>query len=82
MGREDSHINCGGQLFWYSSVEFSKQVLAAGANRLAALRADGLEWSDLGDPRRVLSVITHKRIHVDWNFEQVVEAIDPRPTPS
>ena len=39
-------------------VNFSQQVLAARAGSLAVLRVSGLSWSDLGEPRRVLSVMS------------------------
>jgi hypothetical protein len=37
------------------------------------LRADGLEWSDLGEPGRVLSVVARKGIQKEWNFDPVAE---------
>jgi mannose-1-phosphate guanylyltransferase len=47
----------------YSSIRamnFSDEVLSVRPSALAVLRADELGWSDLGDPRRVLSVIDSK----------------------
>ena len=35
---------------------FSDEVLSANPSALAVLRADGLGWSDLGEPQRVLSM--------------------------
>ena len=39
-------------------VNFSQHVLAARPRSLAVLRVGGLSWSDLGEPRRVLSVMS------------------------
>jgi len=54
-------------------VNFSKEVLSAKASALAVLRADDLEWSDLGEPGRVLSVIARKGIQKKWEYDPVVE---------
>jgi len=37
--------------------DFSRQVLSPGAKRLLTLRLDEVEWNDLGDPDRVISVL-------------------------
>ena len=42
------------------ATNFSDEVLSVKPSALAVLRADGLGWSDLGEPRRVLSVIESK----------------------
>lgn len=55
------------------TVNFSQQVLSARPAALAVLRADGLEWSDLGEPGRVLSVVARKGIQKEWNFDPVAE---------
>ena len=39
-------------------VNFSQQVLAAKPRSLTVLRVGGITWSDLGEPRRVLSMMT------------------------
>lgn len=39
------------------ATNFSSDVLAAQPSRLAVVRAEGLGWSDLGEPRRVFSVL-------------------------
>jgi mannose-1-phosphate guanylyltransferase len=39
------------------AANFSDQVLSANPAALAVLRADGLGWSDLGEPQRVFSVM-------------------------
>lgn len=41
------------------TVNFSQRVLSTCPAALGVLRADGLGWSDLGDPGRVLSVLAH-----------------------
>jgi mannose-1-phosphate guanylyltransferase len=50
-------------------VNFSHQVLSVRPAALGVLRADDLEWSDLGDPARVLSVLARKGIQREWNFD-------------
>ena len=57
-GEEDEAL-----LNLYASIpatNFSGQVLSVRSSALAVLRADSLGWSDLGEPRRVLSVIESK----------------------
>ena len=43
-----------------TSTDFSRQVLSAATDRLLALRLAGVEWSDLGDPYRVLVTLVEK----------------------
>jgi mannose-1-phosphate guanylyltransferase len=43
------------------SLDFSRAVLAARPPNLAVLRVRGVEWTDLGDPRRVLATRTRVR---------------------
>ena len=40
--------------------DFSRQVLSAASERLLALRLGNIEWSDLGDPYRVLVTLLEK----------------------
>lgn len=42
---------------WVSPSDFSRQVLSPGAKHLVALRLADIEWHDLGDPDRVLSML-------------------------
>jgi mannose-1-phosphate guanylyltransferase len=56
------------------TMNFSQEVSAARPTALAVLRADGLEWSDLGDPGRVLSIASRKGIQKEWSFDLVAEA--------
>ena len=60
------------------NVNFSQQVLASDPTVLAVICADGLEWSDLGEPGRVLSVMARKGIQSEWNPEPGVKAIRAR----
>jgi len=43
-----------------ASTDFSRQVLSAATDRLLALRLSDVEWSDLGDPYRVLVTLLEK----------------------
>jgi len=49
------------------STDFSRQVLSAATDRLLALRLADVEWSDLGDPYRVLVTLFEKNGYLpDW----------------
>lgn len=54
-------------------MEFSQRVLARSPQALAVLAVGNLEWSDLGEPRRVLSLL--KRIERTGQREQLASAI-------
>lgn len=45
---------------------FSEQVLAERAVNLAVLPVRGIEWSDLGEPRRVMDTIARTGIRPQW----------------
>jgi hypothetical protein len=49
-------------------VNFSHEVLSGRPADLGVLRADGLEWSDLGDPGRLLAAIARKGIRREWDI--------------
>jgi len=50
-----------------ASTDFSRQVLSAATDRLLALRLADVEWSDLGDPYRVLVTLLEKNGYLpDW----------------
>ena len=40
---------------------------------LAVIPADGLRWSDSGDPVRVLSLAQRKRVERAWRLDQDTE---------
>jgi mannose-1-phosphate guanylyltransferase len=47
--------------------DFSRQVLSPGVTRLIALRLGDVEWSDLGDPDRVIYALLESGIELpDW----------------
>jgi mannose-1-phosphate guanylyltransferase len=48
------------------AVSFSDSVLAVRPSDLAVLRTSGLEWSDLGEPIRVTSLLRRKGIRTAW----------------
>jgi mannose-1-phosphate guanylyltransferase len=52
---------------------FCKEVLSVQPDHLAVLRADGLGWSDLGEPGRVLSVLERKGVRTECGLNS-----DPR----
>ena len=47
----------------FPSTNFSEQVLARRPEDLAVLPVGGVQWSDLGEPGRVLSVLAQSGIH-------------------
>jgi mannose-1-phosphate guanylyltransferase len=54
----------------YGSIDdtdFSRDVLARRPINLAVLPVRGCEWSDLGEPKRVIDVLSRQRIHPRWN---------------
>jgi mannose-1-phosphate guanylyltransferase len=57
------------------NVNFSDQVLSACPAALGVLRADGLGWSDLGDPGRVLSILTRKGTQREWNCDSAAGSV-------
>jgi hypothetical protein len=46
-------------------IGFSETVLAANPNALSVLEASGLEWSDLGEPARVVGLLNRLSISSD-----------------
>lgn len=54
-------------------MEFSQRVLARAPQALAVLAVSNLQWSDLGDPQRVLGLL--KRIAQTGQREQLANAI-------
>jgi mannose-1-phosphate guanylyltransferase len=47
--------------------DFSRQVLSPGATRLLTLRLGDVEWSDLGDPDRVMYALLESGVELpDW----------------
>jgi mannose-1-phosphate guanylyltransferase len=48
-------------------IDFSRQILSPSHDRLLALRLEKTEWSDLGDPHRVLVTFVQKNGYLpDW----------------
>jgi mannose-1-phosphate guanylyltransferase len=58
------------------STSFSQDVLAAQPNDLAVLRANGLGWSDLGEPSRVRSLLERKGVRAERGFRTDVGEMD------
>jgi mannose-1-phosphate guanylyltransferase len=48
------------------SSNFSQKVLACSAGKLAVLPVSGVEWSDWGDPARVISSLARIGVRPDW----------------
>jgi mannose-1-phosphate guanylyltransferase len=49
------------------SANFSREVLERYPIHLGVLPVHGVEWSDLGEPQRVMSVLSHLGIHPAWD---------------
>jgi mannose-1-phosphate guanylyltransferase len=47
-------------------IDFSRHVLAAQPGNLAVLGLDGVGWTDLGDPDRVLATLTRTGLQPPW----------------
>lgn len=55
----------------YASIDdtdFSREVLAGRPTNLAVLPVHGCQWSDLGEPARVIDVLSRQRIQPRWNL--------------
>ncbi len=48
------------------SASFSDEVLERYPINLGVLPVHGIEWSDLGEPQRVMAVLSRLRIHPEW----------------
>ncbi len=48
------------------TTSFSDQVLARRPSNLAVLPVTGVEWSDWGEPHRVLATLARKGVRPDW----------------
>ncbi len=48
--------------------DFSRDVLARRPTNLAVLPVHGCEWSDLGEPVRVIDVLNSQEIQCRWNL--------------
>lgn len=48
------------------SINLSDQVFASYPANLAVLPLSGLEWSDLGEPSRVIAALENERIRPKW----------------
>lgn len=48
------------------AADFSKQVLAVSTERLAVASLDDIGWSDLGDPRRLVTTLFESGIENPW----------------
>lgn len=48
------------------SINFSRSVLARAPDRFVTMPVSGLEWSDLGDPRRVVATLRRTGQAVPW----------------
>ena len=49
------------------SASFSDEVLERYPINLGVLPVHGIEWSDLGEPQRVMAVLSRLRIHPEWD---------------
>jgi mannose-1-phosphate guanylyltransferase len=67
-----------------ASTDFSRQVLSAATDRLLALRLADVEWSDLGDPYRVLVTLLEKNGYLpSWaKFWPDASTSTPRASPA
>ena len=48
------------------SIDFSRHVLATCPATLAVLGLSGVEWDDLGEPRRVMAKLARIGVHPEW----------------
>jgi mannose-1-phosphate guanylyltransferase len=48
------------------TASLSSEVLERYPINLSVLRVHGVEWSDLGEPQRVMAVLSHLGVHPEW----------------
>jgi mannose-1-phosphate guanylyltransferase len=48
------------------TASFSSEVLERYPINLSVLPVHGVEWSDLGEPQRVIAVLSHLGVHPEW----------------
>ena len=48
------------------TADFSKQVLAVSTESLAVASLGDIGWSDLGDPRRLITTLSERGIENPW----------------
>jgi mannose-1-phosphate guanylyltransferase len=56
------------------ALDFSGRVLVEFPSDFSVLPVSGVEWSDLGDPKRLLAVISHSRRRPQWLATSDLEA--------
>jgi hypothetical protein len=49
-----------------STASFSDEVLERYPINLGVLPVHGIEWSDLGEPQRVMAVLSRLGVHPEW----------------
>ena len=57
------------------AVNFSRAALATRPANLAVLPVSGIEWSDWGDPRRVLATLGRLRMDPEWARDPAAAAV-------
>ncbi len=55
-------------------ISFSDSVLAVCPSDLAVLRGSGLDWSDLGEPARVTSLLSRRSVKPEWSLSPAGKA--------
>ena len=51
---------------WIHETNFSTEVLERSAANLLVMRVSDVTWSDLGEPQRVLGMLTNLGVHTEW----------------
>ncbi len=54
-----------------SPANFSNEVLARCPINLAVLQVNGVQWSDLGEPRRVTKLLGTSGVHLPWDSTSI-----------
>jgi mannose-1-phosphate guanylyltransferase len=63
---EDTALPLAGIYEKLDAVDFSKLVLSSASDRLGVLCLGDVGWSDLGDPRRVMTMLTETGVTHEW----------------
>jgi mannose-1-phosphate guanylyltransferase len=66
FGKQDEAAVIRAIYSWIEETNFSSEVLERSADKLLVMRVSGVNWSDLGEPQRVVNTLTTLGVRTDW----------------
>lgn len=74
----DDEAECMEEIYsGLDTIDFSRAVLSAVVGNLAVMPVHGVEWSDIGEPHRVLSALRRASIRPEWLSKADRDAMEP-----